>query len=66
MHLANLTGVAYLNVEVAAKRIELLYELVPASTSVAPLVNPTNPIEAEVQTRELQVVARAFGLRLLV
>jgi putative tryptophan/tyrosine transport system substrate-binding protein len=62
----NLTGVAYLNVEVAAKRLELLHELVPAATSVALLVNPTNPIEAEVQTRELRVAARAFGLRLLV
>ncbi len=61
----NLTGVAYLNVEVAAKRLELLHELVPAAKSVALLVNPTNPIEAEVQTRELQLAARAFGLRLL-
>jgi putative ABC transport system substrate-binding protein len=62
----NLTGVAYLNVEVAAKRLELLHELVPAATSVALLVNPANPVEAEVQTRELQVAAHAFGLRLLV
>jgi len=62
----NLTGVAYLNVEVAAKRLELLHELVPTATSVALLVNPTNPIEAEVQRRELQVAARAFDLRLLV
>jgi ABC-type uncharacterized transport system substrate-binding protein len=62
----NLTGVAYLNVEVAAKRLELLHELVPAATSVALLVNPTNPIETEVQTKELQVAAHAFGLRLLV
>jgi putative tryptophan/tyrosine transport system substrate-binding protein len=62
----NLTGVAYLNIEVAPKRLELLHELMPAATSVALLVNPANPIEAEVQTRELQGAAHAFGLRLLV
>ena len=62
----NLTGVAYLNVEVAAKRLELLHELVPAATSVALLVNPTNPVEADVQIRELRAAAGTFGLRLLV
>lgn len=46
-------GVAYLNVELAAKHLELLHELAPAATLVALLVNPANPF-AEVQTRELQ------------
>jgi putative ABC transport system substrate-binding protein len=62
----NLTGVAYLNVEVAAKRLELLHELVPASTSIALLVNPADPIATEIQTRELQDAARVLGLRLLI
>src|SRR5262249_25250531 len=31
----NLTGVSLLNVEVAAKRVELLHELVPTTTSIA-------------------------------
>jgi putative ABC transport system substrate-binding protein len=62
----NLTGVAYLNVEVAPKRLELLHEFVPAITSVGLLVNPANPAETEVQTSELQAAARALGLRLLV
>jgi D-arabinose 5-phosphate isomerase GutQ len=34
----NLTGIAYLNVEVAGKRFELLHKLVPDAKSVAFLV----------------------------
>jgi putative ABC transport system substrate-binding protein len=59
----NLTGVAYLNVEVAAKRLEFLRELLPAATSIALLVNPGNPVETEAQVRELQAAASSLGLR---
>jgi len=62
----NLTGISVLNVEVIAKRLELLHELVPAATSIAFLVNPTNPILAEAETKELQGAARVIGVRLLV
>jgi len=41
----NLTGVAYLNVEVAAKRLELLHKLVPEAKSVALLVHRENRLE---------------------
>jgi putative ABC transport system substrate-binding protein len=43
----NLTGVVTLNVEVGAKRLELLHELVPTATMIAALINPTNPVLAE-------------------
>ena len=43
----NLTGVVTLNVEVAAKRLELPHELVPTATIVALLVNPTSTALAE-------------------
>ena len=59
----NLTGVVTLNVEVAAKRLELLHELVPTATIVALLVNPTNP-SAETNARELQAAAGTLGLQL--
>src|SRR5258708_5944375 len=60
----NLTGVVTLNVEVAAKRLELLHELVPTATIVALLVNPTSTALAETITRELKAAARTLGLEL--
>ena len=36
----NLTGISFLNTELAAKRLVLLRELVPTATRVAVLVNP--------------------------
>src|SRR5262249_50117530 len=60
----NLTGVVTLNVEVAAKRLELLHELVPTATIVALLVNPTSSALAETTTRELEAAARTLGLEL--
>jgi putative ABC transport system substrate-binding protein len=60
----NLTGVAYLNAEVAPKRLELLHQFVPAAKSIALLVNPANPAAAEVQAKELEAAVRALGLHL--
>jgi putative tryptophan/tyrosine transport system substrate-binding protein len=60
----NVTGVTTLNVEVAAKRLELLHELVPTATIIAALVNPTAPVLAETMTRDLQAAARTLGLQL--
>src|SRR5262249_26225748 len=39
----NLTGVTILNVEIVPKMFELLHEVVPTATTMAALVNPTNP-----------------------
>jgi putative ABC transport system substrate-binding protein len=60
----NLTGVTTLNVELGPKRLELLHELIPAVTSIGVLVNPTNPIVAESQLRDLQAAASTLGLQL--
>jgi putative ABC transport system substrate-binding protein len=61
---SNLTGVAYLNVEVAPKRLELLHEFVPTAKSIALLVNPTDPVVAQAQAKELQAAVSTLGLHL--
>jgi putative ABC transport system substrate-binding protein len=40
----NVTGLAILTAELAAKRLELLHEALPTTTVVALLVNPTTPL----------------------
>jgi putative ABC transport system substrate-binding protein len=59
----NVTGVTQLNVEVMPKRLELAHELVPAATTIAFLVNPTNPNTAT-QLRDLRAAAGTLGLQL--
>jgi putative ABC transport system substrate-binding protein len=60
----NVTGVHSLNVEIAPKRLEVLHELVPAATTFALLINPTNRAFTETVSRELQMAARTLGLQL--
>jgi len=59
----NLTGVVTLNVELVAKRLELLHELVPAANVIALLVNPTDS-NAEITLKSLQAAAHGLGLQL--
>jgi len=61
----NLTGIDLLLAETAGKRLELLLELLPAAKSIAYLRNPTNPVFAESETREVQIAARAHDVALL-
>lgn len=62
----NLTGINFLNNELAAKRLALLRELVPGAARVAVLVNPANAATAETTLREAQAAARAMGLQVQV
>jgi len=50
--------------EVAAKRLQLLRELLPAARSIGYLRNPTNPVFAASETSEVQAAARALGMEL--
>jgi len=57
----NVTEVTSLNTEVGPKRLELLHTIMPAATTFALLVNPTNRRNTEGVTRGLQSAARALG-----
>jgi ABC-type uncharacterized transport system substrate-binding protein len=59
----NATGINIFNVEVATKRLGLLYELVPKVVRIAVLVNPANASSAESTLRYIPEAARAFGLQ---
>jgi putative tryptophan/tyrosine transport system substrate-binding protein len=62
----NLTGIGFLTTELAAKRLELLRELVPGAARVAVLVNPANVLNTETTLRDLEPAARAVGLQIQV
>jgi putative tryptophan/tyrosine transport system substrate-binding protein len=59
----NVTGIAILTSELAAKRVELLHELLRTSTAVATLVNPTSPL-TEPEIKGVRDAARSLGLEL--
>ena len=60
----NLTGVSFFNAELAAKRVALLRELVPAAARVAVLLNLAYSPEATL--KDLEQPARAMGTQLQV
>src|SRR5262249_26036272 len=62
----NLTGVNWLGAELAAKRLELLRQLLPAATRVAVLVNPAFATLTEITLRDVETAARAMGLQIQV
>jgi putative ABC transport system substrate-binding protein len=62
----NLTGATTVNVELAPKRLELVHEVVPTTRSIALLVNPASPFNAERLSTDTQIAARTLGLQLYV
>jgi putative tryptophan/tyrosine transport system substrate-binding protein len=61
----NVTGVSLFTSTLAAKRLELLHELVPAVKVIALLVNPVNP-NSEADTQAVDAAARLMGLQIIV
>jgi putative ABC transport system substrate-binding protein len=59
----NVTGSTTLTVELGAKQLELLHELLPTAAAIALLVNPTTTL-TESETRVVQHAARSLGLHL--
>jgi len=61
----NITGVSYFEAPLAAKRLELLTELLPKAGNIAALVNP-NFTGAQSEQQPLEAAARAMGRKLLI
>src|SRR5438445_3992301 len=59
----NVTGVSNMDVGLAAKRLELLREILPKLSQMFALRNPTNPA-AVLQFAETQAAARSLGIEL--
>src|SRR5262249_16964015 len=62
----NLTGIGFFTTELAAKRLELVRELLPTVMRVAVLVNPANAATTEATLREVEPAARTMGLQIQV
>ena len=60
----NLTGVNFFNTELAAKRLELLRELLPTAKRVAVLVNPAEATNTGSVVKDAEGAARAMGLQI--
>jgi putative tryptophan/tyrosine transport system substrate-binding protein len=60
----NITGINVLNAEIAAKRLELLRELLPGANRIAVLLNPAYGTVTETQMKDVSAAARAMGLQI--
>jgi putative ABC transport system substrate-binding protein len=60
----NLTGVTALGVDISQKQIQLLHDVLPSTTTMALLVNPTSASITETTTKELHAAARILALDL--
>jgi putative ABC transport system substrate-binding protein len=65
----NVTGLTFFNPELAAKRLELLKEVIPGLTDVGILLNPENPMnepiipKMKLTARPLKLELHQFGVR---
>ncbi|MFZ0838335.1 MAG: ABC transporter substrate-binding protein [Xanthobacteraceae bacterium] len=59
----NVTGVNYMQTQLAAKQLGLLHELLPRATRFAVLVNQDNPIATGTTIAELQKAASSIGVQ---
>ena len=62
----NLTGVNFFAAELAAKRLELLRELVPQALHIVVLVDPANHMSTESTLRDVEAASRNTGLQIRV
>ncbi len=61
----NVTGVSVLTTGLAAKRLEILHEVIPSASVIGVLINPNN-VSAEAQSAIVQEAARTMGQKVLI
>lgn len=61
----NITGISTFSTELAGKFAELIKEMLPQASSIAFLVNPTNP-SGKIISSEAQAATKLLGIQLLV
>jgi putative tryptophan/tyrosine transport system substrate-binding protein len=61
----NITGMTILNVELIAKCLELMHDLMPPATTIAVLLNPANKLQTETERETVQGAVGALGVRAL-
>ena len=59
----NLTGITILNVELLAKCLELMQDLVPPDTKTAVLLNPANILQIKFERQTLKAAERTLAVR---
>src|SRR5258708_16053829 len=62
----NLTGINFFSLELVAKRLGLMHELVPGATRIPVLVNPAHPANADTPTRDVNAPPRHIRFQLKV
>ena len=60
----NLTGVNLLSMELTAKRLELLREMLPRASRIAVFVDPANTVNTQTTLHEVEAASRAMGLQI--
>ena len=62
----NITGITLLNVELIAKCLELMHNLMPPATTIAVLVNPANALQTATERGIVQDAARVLDARVVI
>ena len=62
----NVTGTTFMGVELVAKRMELLHEVLPDAARIALLVNPNNPGLMEDNIRLSEAAVQRLGLEMVI
>jgi putative ABC transport system substrate-binding protein len=62
----NVTGITFFGVELVAKKLELLHDVLPAATRIALLVNPNNPGLMKDNVQQSEAAVRRLGLEMVV